>query len=1380
MKRGLILFGTMIWLSLTGFVYSADTGITVRKSGNDLVVNWHNPGIQLEKVQTEEGLFVRLCLKGFGVTGPVGSPQLPVLAIPVPVEPGMVPEITDLNINWETQYLYAPVYPVQQPWPKNRPLADRPFSFDRNAYRVPQHLPVVLRGESFIMHGVHGASIVLRPVRYNPLDNTVEVAQSISFRIPGVAGAAAAVRESGPVFSKALEQVFPDVPITKDLVIRAMETGVKTAPGAGRYLIITDPAFQTALDSFVTHKQGMGYDVTVVTTDTTGTTKETIKQHIQDAYDNAGTRPDFLLLVGNENRIPAWQGNVVNAPGVSGELYTDLFYSTLDGSDYFPDVFVGRFPVTSTDELNNMITKTVWMENRAATVPRKALLMASSDPSFWPVAEATQNYVNDVFLIPEGYDNTKLYFHNDGIHDGNFMDVTAAIDDGQHLVLYTGHGSYTSWADPGYSISRAQALENSVYPYTFTFACITGAFVSGAFAGGGVAPGQCFSEALVVDPHGSVSSWASSVNSFWDQDDVLEREMVRACYDDGLYQVGPMFTAGKLGMYAHYAGDDFCRAYFEQYNLMGDPGVFVTGYAAAGPEGRIFTDVDRISGSTVVTVEVWDTDRTGGTLTVYATDPETGLDTPLVLNSAGGGKYSGTFNASQLAPGLTGSARVRITYTDPDYGTKAMSDVHVDVAVDRDGPILQHGQASSVSATQAVIHLFFSEAADWTVTLKQGVANLGSLNGNDDDSIELILTGLTPDTGYAFDLALQDELGNNRSIPNALVFSTSPGTLLLNDSCDTDTGNLISGSDMGADVWSLKTTGIARSGGICWFGQDVGTTTDSFLKTGPLTLTGSQAVLSFWHAYSLESGYDGAVLEISTDGSSWSDLGGNILTEGYTGQVPSNFGNPIAQGGVRDCWTGSNGAMEMVQVDLSDYTGQTVYVRFRIGCYSSYSADGWYVDDVTLETYSTGPAMLTFVNVTPDSHLTLATGNEAADLEVAAYDAAGNGITAANWNIPANSRRAGTVTELFDPVNVGNVASIRVLPDAFVAGWQMTDTTDARGPMRTFTPAFMGQGRAAALVPHVANETWYWDTFVAGHNLNEQAIFPVFGDAPGAGYRVLTEALPANGTADWNVETDVYGDVFPAQGMTFGSFTGEDSVSVGLAATETFEKQTIANSASLTLDMKSGTRLIVAHVDNTSYWWTGIALDNLSASHTAAVNVTGYRSDGTVSAMKQYGVKPGEKLIFVTSTEFPVDTAWFDIASDRPLIGYELFGTTNNRELIGLGIPTSGATDQLLPVVDLVNDWHGIVVVNPNETEADVTVTFYDGGSVLHETTFSLDPYAKFVDVIEGLFVDAAGGMDYRDTDLIRIRSTIPVASFCIEGDTGHNKAGGVLAVPVR
>jgi hypothetical protein len=112
----------------------------------------------------------------------------------------------------------------------------------------------------------------------------------------------------------------------------------------GGYLIISHPDFfETAMDDFVTWKSMCGYDVTLVSTATTGGTAAAIQAYILDAIENWSTPPQYVLLVGDTGFIP---GSAATA--YSG--VTDLYYVCLDDGGWVPDAFIGRFSVQTTGQ----------------------------------------------------------------------------------------------------------------------------------------------------------------------------------------------------------------------------------------------------------------------------------------------------------------------------------------------------------------------------------------------------------------------------------------------------------------------------------------------------------------------------------------------------------------------------------------------------------------------------------------------------------------------------------------------------------------------------------------------------------------------------------------------------------------------------------------------------------------------------------------------------------------------------------------------------------------------------------------------------------------------------------------------------------------------
>lgn len=136
--------------------------------------------------------------------------------------------------------------------------------------------------------------------------------------------------------------------------------------------------------------------------------------------------------------------------------------------------------------------------------------------------------------------------------------------------------------------------------------------------------------------------------------------------------------------------------------------------------------------------------------------------------------------------------------------------------------------------------------------------------------------------------------------------------------------------------------GDAHSGVKLW-----GTILDGQYSQGPLPSTllspmlgfTTDPVLTFWHWYSIESGFDGGNVKISTDGVNW-----NLITpeDGYDGIISTDFENPI---GGEEAFFGESDGWELETFDLSAYSGSTVFIKFYFGSDGSVEDAGWYLDD---------------------------------------------------------------------------------------------------------------------------------------------------------------------------------------------------------------------------------------------------------------------------------------------------------------------------------------------------------------------------------------------------------------------------------------------------
>jgi len=173
-----------------------------------------------------------------------------------------------------------------------------------------------------------------------------------------------------------------------------------------------------------------------------------------------------------------------------------------------------------------------------------------------------------------------------------------------------------------------------------------------------------------------------------------------------------------------------------------------------------------------------------------------------------------------------------------------------------------------------------------------------------------------------------------------------PPVFLWCDDMEAGPGGWSHQANPGTDDWAIVTT-QAHSPTHAWFSADVSTISDKRLwNAAPVTIPADAetATLSFWHWYNFESGYDGSVIEISTDGgATWADLGANILTNGYNATLSASYSNPL---GGRQAWSGNSNGFLNTKVDLTAYKGMNVQVRFRIGTDSSMAGTGWWIDDV--------------------------------------------------------------------------------------------------------------------------------------------------------------------------------------------------------------------------------------------------------------------------------------------------------------------------------------------------------------------------------------------------------------------------------------------------
>lgn len=129
-------------------------------------------------------------------------------------------------------------------------------------------------------------------------------------------------------------------------------------------------------------------------------------------------------------------------------------------------------------------------------------------------------------------------------------------------------------------------------------------------------------------------------------------------------------------------------------------------------------------------------------------------------------------------------------------------------------------------------------------------------------------------------------------------------------------------AESGSSLWVLDgfalSTSRYHSGASSFKSRYTNSDVSSMTTVNPVPIT-EGAKLSFWCWYNTESNYDDAFVEVSTDGRYYRVL---------------------------DIFTGSSGSWQYKEYDLSNYSGESLFIRFRYTTDSGTLQEGFYVDDV--------------------------------------------------------------------------------------------------------------------------------------------------------------------------------------------------------------------------------------------------------------------------------------------------------------------------------------------------------------------------------------------------------------------------------------------------
>jgi hypothetical protein len=622
-KHFILLLPIWLWVVLISVnAYCGEIKVNDGKTSVNITSNTYQSisltssisSIQFRNIQSKAGPFVELFMSGYGYSDSIGDPKLPVFhkLIETPLNSGFSISITntvykeyDLNsygINYR-------IIPAQPPLSKNITDPDKiPFVINSSTYLINDWLggPLVKIIPQGILRSLNLARIDISPIWYNPFTGKLRVYEKMDIKVIFTNGDIQSTiqlkkQTYSPYFSKLNEGIINFKQMPDSLIIAAPVT----------YVIVADPAFRDALQSFITWKKKKGFNVIVGYTNNplVGNTNTSIKNYLQDLYNNppAGwQKPSFVLFAGDVAQIPPWT--------VNGHP-SDMYYCDYTG-DNMPDVFYGRFAAQTVAQLQAYIDKT--LEYEQYTMPSDAFLgevtmVAGSDPTNGPlygngqINYGTSTYFNFAHQI---LSHTYLQPEPNG---GNYaQQIHQNVSNGVAFANYTAHGSEDGWANPEFLIADIAPLQNNhKYCLMVGNCCKTANFGT-----------DCFAKEVTRTPgKGALGYIGCSDYSYWDEDywwadgfktvttNPVYDPQHRGAYDGAFHDHGEnpsewfvtmdqMVFGGQLAVQESSSGIKLY--YWETYCLMGDPSLSVY-YSIPSQVSATYPSVI-ISGTTSMTV----------------------------------------------------------------------------------------------------------------------------------------------------------------------------------------------------------------------------------------------------------------------------------------------------------------------------------------------------------------------------------------------------------------------------------------------------------------------------------------------------------------------------------------------------------------------------------------------------------------------------------------------------------------------------------------------------------------------------------------------------------------------------------------------------------
>lgn len=230
-------------------------------------------------------------------------------------------------------------------------------------------------------------------------------------------------------------------------------------------LIVVPSAFVGGLEDYFNWKRQAGIQLTIIEEsevhDGDGTA---LRNRIISELSTATPRIDYVELIGDETQIPVHYQHTDDPVSrfsdatYPGQFTNEGFFTELEGTDKYPDVFLGRWPVNTLNEAYNVAARTV--NHELNTFSQDSLrfekCVASADNSV-PSQQQTIAQAR-LMMLGLGFESVDTVYAS---HGGNAEQMIQFVNDGRAFVNHRGSGWNQGWAGIQFYVNRVNDVADA-------------------------------------------------------------------------------------------------------------------------------------------------------------------------------------------------------------------------------------------------------------------------------------------------------------------------------------------------------------------------------------------------------------------------------------------------------------------------------------------------------------------------------------------------------------------------------------------------------------------------------------------------------------------------------------------------------------------------------------------------------------------------------------------------------------------------------------------------------------------------------------------------------------------------------------------------------